>query len=1477
MAEFFLSKFLDVLFDQLIKKSPELLKFARRDGLREELEKLRETMQRIRNVLDDAEEKQHTEKTVKAWLDDLRDLAYDMEDLLDEFATEALDESKLMAGESQASASMVRNLIPSWFTPFTPSDVKFKNKLGSKITEINNRFNDLVTQKDQLNLKENSSPRPKRPPSTSLVTEDHIYGRKEVKEAVLQLLVREKHSDASSKVPNVIPIVGMGGIGKTTLAQLVYNDKKVESFFDLKAWACVSEDFDVARVTKTILKSVTLKNCDGKDLNSLQVELKEKLSGKRFLVILDDVWNDNYEDWDRLHAPFVAGALGSSIIVTTRNQKVSSLMRTKEVEPFPLEELSNEACLSVFTQHALDARDFSAHPDLKGIGKEIVKRCKGLPLAVKAIAGVLRTKDANCYEWGKVLKNKIWDISVQESGIVPALMLSYHHLPSHLKRCFAYCSILPKDYEFEEKEVVLLWMAEGLIQPLQDEGEMEDLGREYFRNLLSRSFFQQSRNIYESKFVMHDLINDLAQSVAGDTCFRMEDRVGGNKHENIPIKARHLSYLGSRYDVTKKFEVFSKLKSLRTFLPLMLPDRGYCYLAHHVPFELVSKLRCLRVLSFNGYYITELPDSIGDLKHLRYLDLSKTEIRLLPESITRLYNLQTLLLKKCTGLEKLPSMFRNLVNLRHLDLSGTRIRLLPESDSIGDLKHLRYLDLSRTQIRLLPESITNLYNLQTLLLEECYFLEKLPSMFRNLVNLRHLNIEGAYSLEGMPMQIGKLTCLQTLSNLVLGKDNCSRIKELGPLKHLGGKLCIQGLENVIEPNDAKDAELIKKTKISELSLKWSGDIDESKDTTSHLEVLNGLRAHDALKELRITNYGGTKFPSFPHMVSLTLKNCYKCTSLPPLGKYLPSLKNLWIEGMRNVKSVGSEFCGGNLETLHFRDMKEWEHWSPCEEFPNLRELCLRNCPKLLGKLPNNLPLLNEVEIIYCAQLVVSISCFPDKCKFNIEGSEGVVCGSKVTFKSIKFGRSLSPFSYMEGLAELELLQLNIHHCQELTNLWSDNMGSLPHDLPFLRDLNICFCPKLVSLVAEEVDQERLQLRIEYIYIENCKALESLMYNNTCLHSIDINGCDSLTHFARSHLPPTLKKLRIYYCRSMRNLVEDDDNDTNNSTCSSGITSLEFLSVYNCPSLESLTSSGELPTTLQQLYIKDCPKLESVAKSFHHNSFLKQIKISNCENLQLLPLPSNLTSLQHLEIRSCPSILSFPKEGFPTNLTTLVIPDIKITQALFDWGLDKFTYLNRLDIGRCQNRVSFPEMTLPASLTSLRISEFSNLECLSSEGLRKLTSLKDLSIYDCEKLTCFPEDGLPPSLLELNISNCQKLMSLPKDGLPPSLLELNISNCQKLMSLPKNGLPPSLQKLGIYNCQKLMSLPKDGLPPSLQKLVIYNCQKLMSLPKDGLPPSLQRLKIQACPLLEERCKKDQIADIPCVEIDYNKIDETETEE
>ena len=458
-------------------------------------------------------------------------------------------------------------------------------------------------------------------------------------------------------------------------------------YFDLKAWVCVSEDFDIVRLTKEILYSFTLETChDNNNLESLQGKLQEKLSGKKFLLILDDVWNENYEFWTELRKPFESGALGSQIVVTTRNDGVSSTMRTTPAHK--LRELSRDACLRVFTHHALEATDFSEYPELEEFGQKIVDRCKGAPLAAKVLGGLLRTKRDH-YEWEHVLYSKIWDIPQEKSSIFCILKLSYNYIPSHLKRCFAYCSLFPKDYEYEEKELVLLWMAEGLVQETKGRKPMEDLGCEYFHDLFKRSFFQQSSSD-KSLFVMHDLMNELAQWAARDLCYSLEDQLGGSKQSEISTKVRHFSYIKNLNDCIQKFDDLLKDMHLRTFL--LLPSSRLSNLTNSVAKFLLPQLRCLRVLSLSGYEIIELPSSISDLKHLRYLNLSYTKIKSLPESTNSLYNLQTLILKSCSSLTKFPKKIENLVNLRHLNITNANsIREMPAG--IAKLKSLRHFAL----------------------------------------------------------------------------------------------------------------------------------------------------------------------------------------------------------------------------------------------------------------------------------------------------------------------------------------------------------------------------------------------------------------------------------------------------------------------------------------------------------------------------------------------------------------------------------------------------------------------------------------------------------------------------------------------------------------------------------------------------------------------------------------------------------------
>lgn len=621
-----LSAFFKVLFDRL--GSSELLKYARQEKVYAEFKKWEKILRKIHAVLDDAEEKQLTNQFVKIWLAELRDLAYDVDDILDEFTTEAIHRGLIV--ESEVSRSKRPKVIQAC-SNLIPSNVVFRVRMGSKIKGITSRLQEISSQKNDLELRENlegsSKKVRKRLPTTSLVNESQIFGRERDKEIMLEFLMMDYACD--SKIC-VIAILGMAGVGKTTLAQLVYNDNQVKDCFDLKVWASVSDDFDVLSMTKTILESLTHRTL-GADLNLLQVRLQGILTDKKFLLVLDDVWNENYYNWEVLCSPFRSGAPGSKVVVTTRNEGVASIMGA--VAAYRLKELPYDSCFPLFTQLALGTNNFDGHPNLKAIGERIVEKCKGLPLAAKTLGSLLQTKGSQD-EWEDILNSKIWDLPEEQSNILPALRLSYHYLPSHLKQCFAYCSIFPKDYEFSREQVILLWMAEGFLQQPKGAKRMENLGAKYFDDLLARSFFQQSsRN--GALFVMHDLINDLAQYVAGEVCFRLEDGL-----ESVH-KARHVSYIRQKYDVFKKFEVLYKTESLRTFLPLPVHmGLGFrsSYLTKKVIDELLPKLRCLRVLSLSGYCINVLPNGIGKLKHLRYLDLSHTLIKILPESVSTLCN-----------------------------------------------------------------------------------------------------------------------------------------------------------------------------------------------------------------------------------------------------------------------------------------------------------------------------------------------------------------------------------------------------------------------------------------------------------------------------------------------------------------------------------------------------------------------------------------------------------------------------------------------------------------------------------------------------------------------------------------------------------------------------------------------------------------------------------------------------------------------
>ena len=665
-----LSASLQVLFQRLASEEiPKL--FQGKKVVLEQLDELNTVLLSAHVLLNDAEEKQLRNQEIRMWLNKLQDVIYQADDLVDRIDYEAL-RSKLEDDRSSSSATKVLGkFMPAFLSTFD-------KKVKLEVTEILSKLEILIKQKDVLGLREGSQNKPSQRTPAPLVEQSDVYGRDSEKEYMVDLLKKDD-ADGGNKI-SVIPIVGMGGVGKTTLAQLVYDDDRVEKHFQLKVWVTVSDEFDIFRITKEIFEGVTSQKCQFENSEEIRRRLKEELRGKKFLFVYDDVWNESYEQWNTLKSYFDSGADGSKIIVTTRSKTVASRMTTGEIHY--LKTLLNEDCWQLFVKHAFKNNvDLHDYQDLQVIGKKIVEKCKGLPLAIKSLGGLLRS-ERNSEKWEDILNSDTWEeLYKNEGSILPALWLSYRHLPAHLKRCFAYCSIFPKDYTFDRENLIRLWMAEGFLETDKKYKKMEELGEEYLQDLLSRSFFQFS----EHSLQMHDLIHDLAIFVSYDFCFRLDN---SSDIHDLSTKIRHLSYMQMRRDDDHILKCLSVANCLRTFIPLSLDRLGgeIKLFSYDIFFKAGS---FLRVLSLPCPLLNELPDSIGNLKQLRYLDLCGTAIRGLPDSICTLYNLQTLLLSFCLNLCELPKKMGSLINLRYLDIRGVPLKETP--GEIGNMKHLHFL------------------------------------------------------------------------------------------------------------------------------------------------------------------------------------------------------------------------------------------------------------------------------------------------------------------------------------------------------------------------------------------------------------------------------------------------------------------------------------------------------------------------------------------------------------------------------------------------------------------------------------------------------------------------------------------------------------------------------------------------------------------------------------------------------------------
>ncbi|XP_058754018.1 disease resistance protein RGA2-like [Vicia villosa] len=719
-------------------------KYNLQSAFKDDSIKLRNDMSAILAVLLDAEKKQEKNHLVEDWLMKLRDVLHDAEDLLDDINAEALRQ-KVEA--EMRIVTWVRNMFF-----FSDMDDRIK-KIIVRIDDIANRISSLHLQElDQQQVVDSSN---RQRDSVRCYTE--VVGREEDKKRVIERLLGGCGNSNNDESFVVVPVVGIGGLGKTTLVNLIFDDDKVKNGFDLKLWIDVSDDLNIERIwQKKVVRAVDCSSDQNVyDIDFLSSCLNDKLSEKKCLLVLDDVWKCNRVEWLDLKKLLLGKfAKGSRILATTRYKSTASVMGENENENenslYQLGALAVGECRSLFEKWAFGEGEKVQHPNLVKIGEEILMKCGGVPLAIRTVGGLLSGTKEESY-WTSVKNSDTWSmshLSENEDGIMSVLKLSYDQLPSPFKECFAFCSLIPKGKEFDKQDLIHLWMAQGFIQPSNSDQQLEDVGTWYINEFVSRSIFDIVHENHKTEIVkcrMHDLFHDLANLVAGNLMVNSDT-------SSMTESTRHISFR-DRGEIREDPSLFLKLPKLRTLLLC-------AKLGDHLNVVL-SGLTYLRALDLSYTGITYLPNSISSMKLLRYLNLNgNNELRFLPDSICCLHFLQALMLSGCIKMSTFPKKINHLVSLRHLVITSPNVF----EKQLGTLTSLRSLTIEHCRnLVSLTEVTQNLTSLRTLRIHNCAKLASLPSNLKNCTALENLEVVNCPKMESLDVSIESLSSLRSLT------------------------------------------------------------------------------------------------------------------------------------------------------------------------------------------------------------------------------------------------------------------------------------------------------------------------------------------------------------------------------------------------------------------------------------------------------------------------------------------------------------------------------------------------------------------------------------------------------------------------------------------------------------------------------------------------------------------------------------------
>uniref|UniRef100_A0A0D3HPU4 AAA+ ATPase domain-containing protein n=1 Tax=Oryza barthii TaxID=65489 RepID=A0A0D3HPU4_9ORYZ len=899
-------------------------------GVEEELRKLQKRMKQIQCFISDAERRGMEDSAVHNWVSWLKDAMYDADDIIDLASFEG---SKLLNGHS---SSPRKTTACGGLSPLSCfSNIQVRHEIGDKIRSLNRKLAEIEKDKIFATLK-NAQPADKGSTSelrkTSHIVEPNLVGKEILK--VSRNLVCHVLAHKEKKAYK-LAIVGTGGIGKTTLAQKLFNDQKLKGSFNKHAWICVSQDYSPSSVLRQLLRTMEVQHRQEESVGELQSKLELAIKDKSYFLVLDDVWQ--HDVWTNLLRTPLYAATSGIILITTRQDIVA---REIGVEKQHRVDQMSPADGWELLWKSISIQDEKEVQNLRDIGIKIIQKCGGLPLAIKVIARVLASKDKTENEWKRILDKNVWSMAKLPKEIRGALYLSYDDLPQHLKQCFLYCIVFPEDWTIHRDYLIRMWVAEGFVEVHKDQ-LLEDTAEEYYYELII---------ITEKDMVV---IPSMGKEEIKLRTFRTQQN---------PVGIENTIFMRFMY---------LRVLDLSDLLVEKIPD---CigYLIH------------LRLLDLDRTCISCLPESIGALKNLQMLHLHRCKsLHSLPTAITQLYNLRRLDIVE-TPINQVPKGIGRLKFLNDLEgfpVSGGSDNAKMQDgwnlEELADLSKLRWLIMINLE-RGTPHSGVDPFLLKekkylkvlnlwcTEQTDEAYLEENannVENIFEMLTpphNLRDLVIGNFFGCR-FPTWLGT-THLPSVKSVILANcKSCVHLPPIGQLPNLN-YLKIIGASAITKigpefvgcrEGNLISTEAVAFPKLEMLIIKdmpnweeWSF-VDQQEEEEVQEEEEAAAAAKEGGEDGTVASKQKGKVALSPRsswlmpcLRRLDLWDCPKLRALPPqLGQ--TNLKELLIRYTSCLKTVEDlPFLSGLLLVERCEDLER------ISNLPQVRELFLNCCPNL---------------------------------------------------------------------------------------------------------------------------------------------------------------------------------------------------------------------------------------------------------------------------------------------------------------------------------------------------------------------------------------------------------------------------------------------------------------------------------------------------------------------------------------------------